>query len=203
MRIGVDIDEVLYPFLRRFLIFYHARTGKEFEMEDFSSYKIWETLGNTKENTLQMFNELFNLDFFYTAHPIDGAQKAINLLSENNTLVAITARPQTIFNETSNWVRKYFGNSIKEIICTNEFHFSSAKKKADFCVEEGIEVLLEDNPLYAFECAERGIKIILFDKPWNHISIHSYLLHRNITRVRSWNDVLIFLKESHIQNPQV
>lgn len=184
MRIGVDIDEVLFPFIIHFLDFYRGNTGIDIPFEEIHTYYLWEVFGCEREEIIAKINEFYSSSSFKRIKPIEGAVKSIDSLSKKHSLTAITARPVLIDKETSRWMNSYFP-AIEEIVYTSSYHDNARGRKVQECLARDISTILEDVDDYALECAEQGIKVILFDKPWNKNTSHSL-----IKRVYNWPDAL-------------
>ncbi len=74
-----------------------------------------------------------------------------------------------------------------------EYQNKNGKKvtKADICLREGIECIIEDNGKYATECVEKGIRAYLFNRPWN-----TNFLDPRLVRIESWREILEDLNSS-------
>jgi len=59
------------------------------------------------------------------------------------------------------------------------------RTKSSVCKELGIDIFIEDAPVYAKNISEAGIPVILIDAPWNRETSGEL-----ITRVYSWDEVL-------------
>lgn len=52
------------------------------------------------------------------------------------------------------------------------------------CLENQVDVVIDDNPVTAGVLASNGIRVLLYDAPYNQ-----NLEGDRITRVRDWNDI--------------
>jgi uncharacterized HAD superfamily protein len=122
--------------------------------------------------------------------PVDGSIDAIKRLSQKHELIIVTSRPDFVKEGTLGWLEKHFGNLIKEVHFTNQFMGNGGVKttKADVCKRVGIEVLIEDAPVYAKNVSKEGIPVLLIDTPWNK-DVSGDL----ITRVYSWDEIVSIL----------
>jgi uncharacterized HAD superfamily protein len=184
MRIGIDLDEVTVGFMKHLLKFYHKKTGKLFKEKDFISYDLWETLGGTREEAIDLVEEFHNSEDFENIEPIENSFESIRKLVECNEIFIITARPSNWKEKTERWARKHLAEINPRIIYSGDF-YEQGKTKAEICEELGINLMIEDNKSYALACAEKGIKVLLFDKPWNQM-----FEHENVIRVFSWDEAV-------------
>ena len=188
MKIGIDIDEVLADFMGSFLKYYNKTYNTELKRTDFKEYSLWSTLGGTKKESGDILDGFFRTKDFELVDVVEGAQGGIKTLSKDNDLIVITARPIETYNKTVDWLDKNFPNKFSSIEFSKDWDEdkNSRWNKKDICLEKNIDVLFEDNLVYAKECSESEIDVKLFDCPWNQIDI----LPEKITRIYSWNDAI-------------
>lgn len=185
MRIGVDLDEVLVEFMGGFIKFHNLRYGTSLRKEHFKTYKLWDTMGETKEDVIRKINEFYKTNHFRYLLPTKGAIQGIKYLKEGNDLVIITSRPDIISKETNFQVDMYFPNCFSAIELTNHYAENS-RTKLSVCDKHNIDVLIEDNLDYALECVKGNRKVFLLDCPWNQYPN----LPKGICRVNSWEDII-------------
>jgi hypothetical protein len=65
-------------------------------------------------------------------------------------------------------------------------HFAKAgtsRKKSDICLDIGADVLIDDNPKYAYDCAIHGCQVLLFNwkmgYPWSNLPDECVVTHPN------------------------
>lgn len=165
---ALDCDDVLADLHNYLLKYVNETFGWNVKREDHTLYdleKIWKC---TKEESVKIIDDFYNHEYFNQIKPVEGAQEAVKMLSEDYELVVITSRPVEIEKHTNDWFERYFSNRIKKVICTGHYTRSSNKiSKAEICIEEKASFILEDNLDVVRECALNGIKPFLFDQPWN------------------------------------
>lgn len=104
-------------------------------------------------------------------------------------LFIVTARNSDYFTDYSiEWAKRYYKNAFRNILFSNQHNGAKYKPKPEICLENGIEIMIEDNLDYALELAKNGIKTFLLEKPWN---IHRTENHDNIIKVKTWKDIVI------------
>lgn len=184
MKIGIDLDEVIAEFIKKFIEFYNTKTKNNLRFEDWHSYNFWDVIGGTKEKAVKLVDEFYNSDLFDNIKLVDGAQGGIEKLVESNELFVITSRPIRFKQKTDKFLRKYFLEIPIKLFYSDDFHKQHSLGKAGICVREGIEVFIEDNSKYALACLDKGVKTFLLDKPWNKGNCDGAI------RVYNWDDVL-------------
>lgn len=192
MKIGIDVDDVLAESMGHLVDFHNQKNGNDLKFEDVFSFNlsgVWNM--ETKEEMFNHILDFYKSPFFKKIEPFSNTKEIIFKLSKTNQLAAITGRPTIIKNETILWLEKFYPNCFSEIHFSN--HFPGEDKnlsKADFCLENGYELLIEDSGEFALECAQKGIKVFLFNKPWNK----GFTLHANIIPVNTWEEIVAKLK---------
>jgi glutathionylspermidine synthase len=93
-------------------------------------------------------------------------------LKPHHDLVVVTSRQNVIQDETKHWIDTNFPGIFTDVHFGNHWAQSgSSKSKSDMCLEIGADVLIDDNPMYAYECAQRGIHVLLYNwqrqYPWS------------------------------------
>lgn len=63
--------------------------------------------------------------------------------------------------------------------------FTEGKGKSDICIENGIDVFIEDSAKNALDLADHGIKVILYSTEYN-----SSLQREGIIRCDNWNRII-------------
>ena len=188
LKIGIDIDEVIVEYLDKFLEFYNPKFDKSFSKKDFKTYYFEDTIGGSHDNAVELVKEMgCDCDFKL----VDGSKEGVKHILDNHNVFAITSRHSIFKNSTFNFLKGHFGDRFEDILFTGEAFQESGITKADLCAELGINVIIEDNIIFAKECIEKGVKVILLDKPWNQDNFE----HGNFFRVNNWEGVLERIKE--------
>lgn len=188
MKIGVDLDDTLGNFIPALVEFHNNVYGTKIKVEDFKSYRFWETWGGTLEQAVEKVYEFFKTPYFKNIKPVEGAKEVLERLKKNNELFIITARQESIRKETEEWLNKNYPNIFSKIYFTNQYSLGGTETtKKKICDELEMDVLIEDNINYTFECAGPNRKVYLIDRPWNQ----SAELPQNAKRVYSWKEINI------------
>jgi len=181
--IAVDVDDVLADFFDQLIIFHNDKYHTSFKKEDFTSYDVWNTWGETKEKSIQKVIQFCKSEYFERISPIEDSLHAIKLLEKNHKLIIVTSRFDIVADKTVAWLKKYYHDSFKEI------HFSQYDKdvkKSELCKKLGAQVIIDDAERNILDCAQAGMTVLVYDCPWNqHIRTSD-----KIIRVYNWNDIL-------------
>jgi uncharacterized HAD superfamily protein len=187
MTIGVDIDSVIAYLEGPLMKFHNDNYGTNLRVDDITNYDLTHWWKCTPNELTERLFEFYRSPQMSKLPPVEGSQKGISQLKKNHDLVAITARPLWLDEETNRWLDTNFPDSFTKVIHTNQVSKSGeSKKKSEVCKEVGATYILEDHILYANDCAENGINVCLLERPWNA----KEKLHENITRVSSWDEIV-------------
>lgn len=187
MRIGIDIDNVISNF--------DEVLKKEFLEHD----KALRNTGIVDDN-LYITSGMFDwskeeiCDFYYpnveriakSLSLIDGSKQYIDKLKrEGHFICIITGRDNgeysNPFDMTKEWLNKH-NIYYDELIFTNG---KDKESKARVCLENNIDIMIDDSVSLCKACLDNGIVALLMDKPCNRSS--------NITRVYNWEDIYNFI----------
>lgn len=83
---------------------------------------------------------------------------------------------------TIEWLNKY-NIYYDKLILTNAY---SKESKADICVENDIDVMIDDSITICSNCINKGVKTFIMDTPYNK--------NTTISRVHSWKEIYEVLK---------
>ncbi|MFC1653469.1 hypothetical protein ACFL1M_01325 [Patescibacteria group bacterium] len=168
MNIAVDVDDVLAALHSKLNDYYNLKYNKNHVYDEYDNYflgKIWNVRG---EKVIKIIEDFYESDLFHEILPIEGSQSGIKNL-KNHNLFVVTSRPKSIEKETIDWINKYFPKTFKEIIFTGQATRKTGPKitKAQLCLDNNIDIIIEDSPWYVKECAEVGVPSIILNRPWN------------------------------------
>ena len=188
MKIAVDIDEVLFEFIRGYMKFIEMKGHKIIEFEDIFSYPAMEPLKLSKTEAFELADDFHNSYFFEEGDLVEGAKDGV-LKIKNHDLFFITSRPEYWKDKTYSFLEDNFGADKSRVYfsCDN---LEEGKCKPEFCKELGVSVIIEDNGDFAKDCANAGLIVLLLDKPWN-----KEFSHKLIHRCFGWDGILSKIKE--------
>ena len=180
MTIAIDLDETKAETLVEVNKFYNEKYNTNFKLEDYHIYDFQVIWGTNKKETTDLVQEFYRSSYAEEIKPVKNSQEIISLLSKRERLIDVTARPVFMQGKTEKWVEKYYSGSIDKVICTGQYNLEyTPTSKLDVCLEESVDIIIEDNLETCIACAEVGMEALLVNKPWNQ----SKNLPENITRV--------------------
>ncbi|MDQ2933089.1 MAG: hypothetical protein M3Q80_01790 [bacterium] len=185
--IGIDLDDVLLDFNSTLCGFINKKYETALSKKDIHCFDLDVVWKCTRIESLRRVQEFYETEDHAGALPIAGAQKAIQKLSSMYSLLIITSKPDSMAQETSDWVCRHFGKAFDGIYFGNHFHGNGVKrKKSEICEELGVNILIDDSLINAIDVARHNREVLLFDAPWNQLETEI----ENISRVSSWDDIL-------------
>lgn len=168
MRIGIDIDNVISNF-NDVLLEDYLKHDKELrnngivnkdayirEMFDWSEEEEKNYYKNNIEKMAQKFK------------PIKDCSKYIKKLRETGNIIFIISGRNNgeysePYNMTAQWLKKY-GVEYDKLILTNAYKH---QEKANCCIENDIDIMIDDSIHVCERCLEKNIDCILFETPYN------------------------------------
>lgn len=190
MRIGIDFDDVVADSVKAIIMLHNNKYGTAFKKEEFISYRVEDVWGGTKEEWRIKLNEFFSTDHLVSLDPMAGSLLGISALKNyGHELYIVTGRSEQDIPATEMWLKMHFPEVFREVhyaqFVTKNDLGSKFREKSEICKDNGIKLMIDDNPRVAKECAEAGISVLLFDQPWNKGDFPS-----NVERVYSWKEIV-------------
>jgi uncharacterized HAD superfamily protein len=187
--VGLDFDDVLMDFCGPLYQFHNKHFGTDLTLDDAKIWDLWKVWNCEQEESELRVMNFYHSDDHQAAAPVTGGPEAVRRLAENNRLVIVTSRPESVRERTLHWLEKHYPNLFEHVCFTNIFHAEGAKRKtkAEACEELGVDIFVDDNLDNAHGIAESGRPVLLLTAPWNEDKTD---LHPNITRVHSWDHIL-------------
>lgn len=191
MLIGVDLDDVLADHISVLVAFHNDTYGTALSAGDFSTFRLWETWGGTREEAVAKVHRFYTTGYFRRTQPVPEAVQSIEVLSRNHELTVITGRTESVIEPTLRWIDEHFSGKFTGVHFTNHYALSGRPERAKsaICQELGVQLLIEDALDHAMGCVQLGVPVLLFDRPWNRAGIPGEL-ERNVTRVFSWQEII-------------
>ena len=175
MKVGIDIDDVVEDFVGAYLSFQRERTGSAPSYTDFISYDDFD---------FELYDAFCDSLQSSSLPPVAYAPEALRSLSAAGyPFVFITARSSVFYERTTRSLERFIPSPV--IFFTGGGFSSDHFSKAQICLREGVDCMVEDNAYHARACASFGIKTYLLDRPWNRSDSPP-----NVLRVSGWRDVL-------------
>ncbi len=181
MKIGVDLDDVVFEFTKEILKLVREVHDKSFEFEEVNNYSFHELF---ELDPLEISEVVKSVDMA-NLNLIPGAKDFVLKLSKKHEIYFITSR---VFREgTKESLEKNFsGLAYGLFFSSNPYIGTEGKDKGEICKELGVDFMIEDSTKHAKICADKGIKTFLIDKPWNQ----KLEKHPNIFNVKGFEEIL-------------
>ena len=192
-RIGIDIDGCLtdvYSWYFKNGSEYAKTVGKGLVNENGCDAK---EMYDLTDDEFKKFLEKKLLDYSTNEPVREGASDTcIQLISEGFELYIITARFNSDKdNEEGLKMRKIVEKWLKD----NKIPYSkiiySSENKKDICLENHIEIMIEDN-LKTLKEIKKYIPVICFDAPYNR-----NIDNDNLIRVTKWEEILNYITKKY------
>ena len=189
LKIGIDLDDVVFEFMKTLIVYYKEKTGKQVLFNQIFSYKLSDILELNHKDILEIIFEMAEKNIDLNMELCLYAKESILKLANNYDIYFITSRVHK--KNALESLQKHFSDIDFELFfSSNPYVGNSGKHKGEIGNEIGIHCMIEDSYEHAINCAESGIKCFLIDKPWNQREN----LHEKIIRVKNWNEILGKLK---------
>jgi len=172
--IAVDLDEVLFPFVKPFFEeHFNPKFGTNYIEDDIFTYELENVVGKTREEVISEIDIFYKSGALERILPFNNAAEIIDFLRIKYALHAVTARPDFIREETQQSLQMHFPkNSFQAIHFTNQYHGGSEiREKVDICKLIGAIAIVEDSYRNAIQCADSGMKAFLLKKPWSEYKV--------------------------------
>ena len=199
MKIAVDIDEVVVDLVHAILPFFNEHTGKKIKFEDVYAYKFTKVYDISRKTELKIVTDFYRTPEFDYLESIPGALSSLEHLSRQHELVLLTARFGAGKQKTPHWFATNLPNLNLPIIYAGDYQEEHHERltKAEVCLREGFDCIIEDNAECLAQCAAKGIRGYLFTRPWNV----KYKPHLLVTRVSEWEEIIDALAPYAVQPP--
>lgn len=158
--VGIDMDGVVYPFLSAFKK-YCVDVLKETTFPEPKKWEFYEDWGISKETfDVMMQTAPISHRLFASESPMENVTLGWELLRELNVKIhVITARPNTAWAQTADWLHDH--NLVPD-----HLHFTHNKSILAH-TSAGHSASIDDNYNYQQEMEKVGILSVIHDHPWN------------------------------------
>lgn len=192
MPLACDIDGVLADFSRGYSEEIQKLDRRAPIVNGYQQIEGWDWIGwywprnPDRKYVAQLIDQAWdnlrrNSTFWKNLRVLDGAGfSLVRDVYKSVPVKFITSRSGVdVEDQTRDWFHK-------RMVCDIDLHIVKGQEtKADVCIANGVDAIIEDSPHFALNCAEFDIKVYLIDYPYN-----DHVEHENIVRVRSLTDAL-------------
>jgi uncharacterized HAD superfamily protein len=189
--VGFDLDDVLFNLMDPLCQWHNLTHGTSHGRHDYSTFdlhEVWQCEGVEARNRVWNF---YQSEQYKQSFPVEGAIDALQEIKRDFSCVIVTARPESMEEETRAWLDVHFPGIFDEVCFANHFHGTGIKRsKSSVCLELGVSVFIEDAIHNAHDIAGAGIPVLLFDTPWNREEVPP-----SIIRVSSWKEIIAQIRK--------
>lgn len=184
MRIGIDIDNVISNFNEELLSEYinHDKTLRNTGIINENAYYIRKGMFDWTEEEENNFYKNNIERIAKNLKVKDGAKKYIDKLKEDGHYICIiTGRNNGEYQEPYEMTKQWLDNNLiryDNLILTDTY---DKEEKAIKCLENNIDIMIDDSVGNCKYCIENNIKTLLMDSPYNKFS--------NMPRVNNWEEI--------------
>lgn len=181
LKIGIDLDDVVFEFVKPLLEFFNKSYSKDVKFENVHSYRFSDVFGIESKELKNFIGSMITDNFQMNMELCEFAKEVVLELSKDNDIYFITSRGHR--EGTKECLDKHFPK-FELIFSSNPYIKTEGHPKSRICLDNKIDFMIEDTRRHALDCAEAGIKVFLIDKPWNQ-----NFEHENVIRVKDWKEI--------------
>jgi uncharacterized HAD superfamily protein len=191
-KICIDLDDTIWELHKPFFEFYSEKTGKKVSYKEYNVYSLIKFFGISEKEEFDLYREYEKTKHFFNPVFLDGFLEALGFLKENYEIHFVTARHEGIKEKTEKILRDNFDFEFN-VFFTRDLNRGEIKSKEEYCLENGINLIIEDKLETVEKCVSLGIKAILINYPWNQKEEED----SRIKRVDNWKEILEILKNEN------
>lgn len=179
MAIGIDLDEILFPFVPHLCGFLNFKYDLNLSEKDFFSYQFWKVYNVPMQQTITDIDEFCETKAFKRIEPFPFAREGLKQLKELDDLAVVTSRNSFRKKHTENQIEHFFPGLFSKIVFGNAFsNHEEETTKRELCSKNNIWLMIEDCFSYALDIS-KDIPVIVPGKPWNLDVYGSNMLRLN------------------------
>ncbi len=193
MIIGIDSDEVLSSTLKQLVKYPEFRWAKR---ESFYKYSpLTSSEVKLPDQTDIFFWRLFQNPEFWEVQPVPWAYEQLKKIKEAwHTLAVLTWRPQFAAENTKKWIELHYPQ-IFSLFLFAAVHTEDEISKAELCEQNGVQMMVEDDPYFVSNLSEKGVPCVLLDYPRNQD--FNLEKHPNVHKIKSRDAFDLSLLDIH------
>lgn len=184
MNIAIDLDGVLfdteYWFMTYASLFNLDVKGGKVKNKD----GVWvQDRYNWKKDDIKRYIESCSFEIEKVAPLMPLAKEVLAALSKNHKIFVVSSRGNWHEGEEKVTLKRFKKEKLKF-----EKTLFKQHSKVQACLENKIDIMIDDYPKNAVELAENGIKCLYF-RDLTKESVE----HKNVTEVRNWGEIAVEL----------
>ncbi len=185
----VDLDDVLFDFVKPFFAWHNRRYGTNLSAEDLATARyLYEAWGGTSEEAVERVRLFYEEVDILDLEPMAGAVACLERLNGTYRLALVSAKDPDFAAVTETWIERYFAG-VFDPVMLGIGHSERGERqvtKADVCRELGATILIDDQVGHFTGAARDGVRALVFGgHPWNR----DEPLPPNALRVADWSEV--------------
>lgn len=187
MNIGIDIDNVLSNF-NEVLLNDYIKHDKELRNNGIINKDVYiRKMFDWSEDEEALYYKENIERLASLLEPIKDCSKYIKKLRENGHCIYIISGRDNgeysdPYNMTIKWLHKY-SIEYDKLVLTNAYNH---QEKADFCVENNIDIMIDDSVNVCRKCSESSVETLLFNTECNKHETR-------FTRVYNWEEIFNYI----------
>jgi 5'(3')-deoxyribonucleotidase len=179
--LAIDVDEVLFPFIRQVLEDHHSRTGYRPTLSEVKTTRLSPVLGIPEHEVLVNIEAMISREHLHI-DPLPDALASLKFLHKLYEPVVLTARWDRLIEGSTAWLKHHFPDIFQDM-----YFIGTSRSKAEACLEIGAVALVDDSLNMVAGCAQAGLGAILFgDYPRNQATE----LPAGVARAKDWSEVV-------------
>lgn len=188
IRVGFDVDDVLYETARQSVGYFNEVFGLNLTLEDMYRRPTVESNGSDDLNVLLQRVNRFIIERGLELPVMEDAVKITQALADKGMqLYAITGRSPETEDVTRQALTRDFGDIFKNVMFTSHLDEERRTSKGDICRELDLTAFIEDLPAHVRDILGKSgttTALLFGDYPWNSLTEDS-----DIIRCPTWADV--------------
>ena len=176
MRLGVDIDGVLADTLPLWVRELNIYFNKNKSVEEIHLYDLAKTFGLEHKQLMGFIMEKGQY-MMSVPLPIPDAAHYLQKINNEHYVAIVTARQEMYRHVTEEWLKRYD-------MPYNDLLLTGTHKKEQACLEQGLQMMIEDTFEIALDLSTAGLQVLLLDAPYNRRA-----LPKMVTRVYNWREI--------------
>lgn len=168
--LALDFDDVIFPFMETFVPHYNETYDVKFHIDDYWTFEFEKIWGNDIHEAWHRVGLFFHNPPL-GVEPLPGSLVGVNKLKDHYRLCIVTARDESLREQTEEWINTHFPDVFEELHLCNSYSLdpnAERRSKIEVIEELGAVGLVDDSLRNISMVAAAGRRACLFgDYAWN------------------------------------
>jgi hypothetical protein len=168
--LALDFDDVIFPFMQRFVPHYNERYNADFTIDDFWTFDFDKVVGGDPQIVWDRI-ALFFEEPVVDVEPLPGSSDGIAALADHYELAIVTSRDESLRTVTESWIEATFPGVFHSVhLCSTYSRDPAIQRRTKREVIESLHAvaLVDDSLQHASSIASSGRRAFLFGEyAWN------------------------------------